>query len=49
MKGIVFALSMLMVIYGIDVVALSTGLWWIFGDAMILAGLCCSSVVVYRS
>jgi hypothetical protein len=48
-KGVVFASAMMLIVSGVDLVAVAPGYWWIIGDVLLLTGLCVFSAMVYRA
>jgi hypothetical protein len=48
-RGVVFASSMMLIVAGIDLVAIAPGAWFLVGDILILTGLCVFSAMVYRA
>lgn len=49
MKGMVVVSAMMLVVVGVDLVAVAPGWWFLVGDVLILAGLCVLSAVMYRT
>lgn len=47
-RGVVFASAMMLVVVGVDLVAIAPGYWWIIGDILLLTGLCVYSAMVYQ-
>lgn len=39
MKGVVFGATLMIIIAGVDLVAVAPGYWWIVGDILLLVGL----------
>jgi hypothetical protein len=47
-KGVVFASAMMLIVVGVDLVAVAPGWWFLIGDVLLLAGLCVFSAMVYQ-
>jgi hypothetical protein len=49
MKGVVFGTSLMVIILGVNVIALAPGWWFLFGDVFLGVGVCLLSAVVKNS